>query len=149
MVLRKQQNLNCRSRESILNKLDAYRCIPHTHTGNNRLTKYIHNQSDYLTSLLPRSSVFLANLSMSPLSNPEVKKRIDSAPKTLGALQKLIWSGQDIKIASKSNRYITVVLPSLFHLTQTVAWYRRHVRKPTRIKLWYKRNLIPHHTANS
>ena len=146
MVLRKQQNLNCRSRESILNKLDAYRCIPHTHTGNNRLTKYIHNQS---TAKVLRFPGKLEHVTIVNSSNPEVKKRIDSAPKTLGALQKLIWSRQDIKIASKSNRYITVVLPSLFHLTQTVAWYRRHVRKPTRIKLWYKRNLIPHHTANS
>lgn len=72
----------------------------------------------------------------------EVERRIRSATKAYGALQKRLWSCHDISVKTKVKVYSAAVLPCLLYSIECTTLYRRHIRALTRTQLRHLRFIL-------
>ena len=72
----------------------------------------------------------------------EVERRIQSATKAYGGLQKRLWSCKDIITKTKVNVYSVAVIPFLLYSIQCTTLYRRHIMALTRLQLRHLRFIL-------
>ena len=72
----------------------------------------------------------------------EVERRIQSATKAYGALQKRLWSCHDISTKTKVKVYSVAVIPCLLYSIECTSLYRRHIMALTRLQLHHLRYIL-------
>ena len=72
----------------------------------------------------------------------EVERRIHSATKAHGALQKSLWSCHDISTKTKVKVYSVAVIPCLLYSIECTTLYRRHIKALTRLQLHHLRSIL-------
>lgn len=65
----------------------------------------------------------------------EVERRVQSATKAYGALQKRLWSCHHIITKTKMKVYSVAVVPCLLYSIECITLYRRHIKALTRLQL--------------
>lgn len=61
-------------------------------------------------------------------SDLEVERRIQSATKAFGSLEKRLWSCYDISYSTKVKVHNAAVLPCLLYATECLTLYSRHIK---------------------
>ena len=72
----------------------------------------------------------------------EVERRIHSATKAYGVLQKRLWSCHDISTKTKVKVYSVAVIPCLLYSIDYTTLYRRHIKALTRLQLRHLRSIL-------
>ena len=72
----------------------------------------------------------------------EVERRIQSATKAYGALQKRLWSCHDISTKTRVKVYSVAVISCLLYSIECTTLYRRHVMALTRFQLRHLRSIL-------
>ena len=70
-----------------------------------------------------------STISQNALIDDEISARIGKASGSFGKLTKRLWSERGV-LATKSNVYCVVVLPTLLYGCEAWTPYRRHIRRP-------------------
>ena len=72
----------------------------------------------------------------------ELERRIQSATKAHGALQKRPWSCNDISTKTKVKVYSVAVIPCLLYSIECTTLYHRHIITLTRLQLRHLRSIL-------
>lgn len=75
-------------------------------------------------------------------SDLEVERRIQSAIKAFGSLEKRLWSCHNISYSTKVKVYNAAVLPCLLYATECLTLYSRHIKILTRVQLRHLRAIL-------
>ena len=71
-----------------------------------------------------------------------MERRIQSATKAYGTLQKRLWSCHDISTNTKVKVYSAAVIPCLLYSIECTTLYRRHIMALTRLQLRHLRYIL-------
>ena len=72
----------------------------------------------------------------------EVERRIQSATKTYGAIQKRLWSCNDTSTKTKVKVCLVAVIPCLLYSIECTTLYRRYIMALTRLQLRHLHSIL-------
>ena len=75
-------------------------------------------------------------------SDLKVERRIQSATRAYGAMQKRLWSCHDIRTKTKVKVYSVTVVPCLLYSIECTTLYCRHIMTLTRLQLRHLRYIL-------
>ena len=102
-------------------------------------TIMVHDESLKTTESFTYLGSTVSNTNYADL---EVERRIQSATKAYGALQKRLWSCHDISTKTKVKVYSVAVIPCLLYSIECITLSRRHIMALTRLQLRHLRYIL-------